>query len=122
MCLAESTATQSNTSLKAVHVSSQILFLQTCQLYSVHVPTPQVGVIDTGVSIHHQDLTANTQKKCEDFVNGDGNCDEGSILGSSKVRQVLYSAALPSCCYAITRLQMAAKVCKPHPPSRTHTY
>ena len=64
------------------------------------MPTPQVGVIDTGVSIHHQDLTANTQKKCEDFVNGDGNCDEGSILGSSKVRQVLYSAALPSCCYA----------------------
>ena len=45
----------------------------------------QVGIIDTGVSIHHQDLTANTQKSCEDFVNGDGSCDEGSIAGPSKV-------------------------------------
>ena len=47
----------------------------------------QVGIIDTGVSVHHHDLSANTQKKCEDFVNGDGSCDEGSIKGPSKVRQ-----------------------------------
>ena len=44
-----------------------------------------MGIIDTGVSIHHQDLAANTQKSCEDFVNGDHSCDEGSIRGSSKV-------------------------------------
>ena len=45
---------------------------------------PQVGIIDTGVSIRHQDLTDNTDKNCEDFVNGDGSCDEGSIPGPSK--------------------------------------
>ena len=57
------------------------------------VPHLQVGIIDTGVSVHHQDLTANTQKKCEDFVNGDGSCDEGSIAGPSKVRDVVSSVS-----------------------------
>ena len=66
----------------------------------------QVGVIDTGVSIHHQDLTANTQKNCEDFVNGDGSCDEGSILGSSKVRHC--RACREAVCQASRCLDLAA--------------
>lgn len=44
----------------------------------------QVGVIDTGISLGHEDLQRNVNKKCEDFVNGDHTCDEGKIKGPSK--------------------------------------
>ena len=45
-----------------------------------------MGIIDTGISIRHQDLAANTDKNCQDFVNVDGSCDEGAIPGPSKAR------------------------------------
>lgn len=44
----------------------------------------QVGVIDTGISLNHQDLQNNVNKDCQDFVNNDNNCDEGQIEGNSK--------------------------------------
>jgi hypothetical protein len=51
----------------------------------------QVGIIDTGISLGHEDLRRNVNKKCEDFVNGDHTCDEGKIKGPSKGAR--YSAA-----------------------------
>lgn len=44
----------------------------------------QVGIIDTGISLGHEDLQRNVNKKCEDFVNGDHTCNEGKIGGPSK--------------------------------------
>jgi subtilisin family serine protease len=44
----------------------------------------KVGIIDTGISLGHEDLRRNVNKKCEDFVNGDHTCDEGKIKGPSK--------------------------------------
>ena len=52
-------------------------------LDTVTVP-PQIGVIDTGISLGHEDLQQNINKACGDFVNGDNSCDEGSIPGNSK--------------------------------------
>lgn len=47
-------------------------------------PYFQVGIIDTGIALGHEDLQRNVNKKCEDFVNGDHTCDEGKIKGPSK--------------------------------------
>lgn len=44
----------------------------------------KVGIIDTGISLHHEDLQANINGQCEDFANNDHNCDEGSMAGGSK--------------------------------------
>ena len=44
----------------------------------------QVGIIDTGIALGHEDLRRNVNKKCEDFVNGDHTCDEGKVKGPSK--------------------------------------
>jgi hypothetical protein len=43
-----------------------------------------VGIIDTGISLGHEDLRRNVNRQCEDFVNGDHTCDEGRIKGPSK--------------------------------------
>ena len=52
----------------------------------------QVGVIDTGISLNHQDLQRNVNKNCQDFVNGDDSCDEGRIPGNSKGTLLWHSA------------------------------
>jgi serine protease len=43
--------------------------------------SPQVGIIDTGISLSHQDLVGNVDPHCEDFYNNDGSCDESHRKG-----------------------------------------
>lgn len=65
---------------------------------SCHVEL-QVGVIDTGIALGHEDLQHNVNKKCEDFVNGDHTCDEGKFKGPSKGEQrCVASASRPTQC------------------------
>lgn len=83
--------------------------------------TAQVGVIDTGISLNHQDLQRNINKDCQDFVNGDDSCDEGRISGNSKGAPLWHRRRFTHYLPAHERLFVRHQSCHSSPCSTRHS-